>query len=164
MACMSVHVATTSTITVPPCQDIVTNVIYNVTGNLPTCRSQRASCNCTTIIMYNSQRKIVCITYLKKYIPAHSLQKQQHNYLLFPLFLKKKQCYIIKKLCKLIFYIFLVFFSFFEKTTYCCCTRRLSVRPSVSIISFRGISISNKPIDLRMSMNVRKGVVHVRKA
>ena len=39
-----------------------------------------------------------------------------------------------------------------------------SVRPSVEIISFRGISISNRPIDLKMSMNVRKGVVHVRKA
>ena len=39
-----------------------------------------------------------------------------------------------------------------------------SVRPSVEIISFRDISISNRPIDLKMSMNVRKGVVHVRKA
>ena len=40
----------------------------------------------------------------------------------------------------------------------------LSVRPFVEIISFRGISISNRPIDLKMSMNVRKGVVHIRKA
>ena len=39
-----------------------------------------------------------------------------------------------------------------------------SVRPSVEIISFRDISISNRPIDLKMSMNVRKGVVHVQKA
>ena len=39
-----------------------------------------------------------------------------------------------------------------------------SVRPSVEIIYFRGISISNRPIDLKMSINVRKGVVHVRKA
>ena len=58
--------------------------------------------------------------------------------------------------------LFLVVFSFFEKTTYCCRARRLSVRPavrpSVEIISFRGISISNRPIDLKMSMNVRKGV------
>ena len=38
------------------------------------------------------------------------------------------------------------------------------VCPSVEIISFRGISISNKPIDLKMSMNVREGVVHARKA
>ena len=28
-------------------------------------------------------------------------------------------------------YVFLVVFSFFEKTTYCCRSRRLSVRPSV---------------------------------
>ena len=63
-------------------------------------------------------------------------------------------------------------FYFFEKTPYCCRARRLSVRPSVrravrpsvEIISFCGISISNRPIDLKMSMNVRKGVVHVRKA
>ena len=55
-------------------------------------------------------------------------------------------------------------FFFFEKITYCCRARHLSVRPSVKIISFRGISISNRPIDFKMSMNVRKGVVHVRKA
>ena len=50
-------------------------------------------------------------------------------------------------------------FSFFsKKTTYCCRARRLSVRdPSVEIISFRDISISNRPINLKMSMNVRKG-------
>ena len=45
-----------------------------------------------------------------------------------------------------------------------CPPVRPSVRPYMEIISFRGISISNKPIDLKMSMNVRKGVVHVRKA
>ena len=39
-----------------------------------------------------------------------------------------------------------------------------SVRPSVEIIYFCGISISNRPIDLKMSLNVRKGEVHVRKA
>ena len=39
----------------------------------------------------------------------------------------------------------------------------LSVHPSVEKVSFCGISISNKPIDLKMSMNVCKGVVHVRK-
>ena len=60
---------------------------------------------------------------------------------------------------------FLAVFSFFEKTTYCCRARRLSVRlSSVEIISFRGISISNSPIDLKIGLNVRKGVVHVRKA
>ena len=63
---------------------------------------------------------------------------------------------------------FLVVFSFFEKTTYCCRERRLSVRLSVrtyvEITSFRGISISNWPIDLKITMNVRKGVVHVWKA
>ena len=45
-----------------------------------------------------------------------------------------------------------------------CPSVRLSVCQSVSIISFRGILISNRPIDLKMSMNVRKRVVHVRKA
>ena len=35
---------------------------------------------------------------------------------------------------------------------------------SVEIISFRGISISNRPIDLKIGLDVRKGVVHVRKA
>ena len=61
-------------------------------------------------------------------------------------------------------YYFLVVFSFFEKTTYCCRARRLSVRPSVEIISFRGNSLSNRPIDLKIGLNVRDGVVHVRKA
>ena len=55
--------------------------------------------------------------------------------------------------------IFSVVFFFFFRKNYL-----LSVRPSVEIISFRGISISNWPIDLKMNMNVRKGVVHVRKA
>ena len=79
---------------------------------------------------------------------------------------------------------FLVVFSFFEKTTYCCRTRRLSVRlsvrpsvrlsvrlsvrpsvrPSVEIISFRGNSLPNRPIELKIGLNVREGVVHVRKA
>ena len=73
--------------------------------------------------------------------------------------------------------------SFFEKTTYCCRTfildRHLfvrgvcilmaliitmSVRPSVEIISLCGISISNRPIDLKISLNVREGAVHVRTA
>ena len=74
---------------------------------------------------------------------------------------------------------FLVVFSFFEKTTYCCRARRLSVRlsvrpsvrpsvrlsvcPSVEIISFRGNSLSNRPIELKIGLNVREGVVHVRK-
>ena len=64
--------------------------------------------------------------------------------------------------------LFLVVFSFFEKTTYCCRTRRLSVRlsvrPSVEIISFRGNSLPNRPIELKIGLNVREGVVHVRKA
>ena len=80
-------------------------------------------------------------------------------------------------------YTFLVFFSFFEKTTYCCCARRLSVRPSVrravcpscrlsvvpsvrpsvEIISFRGNSLPNRPIELKIGLNVHEGVVHVRK-
>ena len=59
---------------------------------------------------------------------------------------------------------FLVVFSFIEKTTYCCRARRLSVRPSVETISFRGNSLSNGPIELKIGLNVRKGVVHVRKA
>ena len=84
---------------------------------------------------------------------------------------------------------FLVVFSFFEKTTYCCRARRLSICPSVclsvrpsvrlsvcpsvrpsvplssvEIFSFRGNSLSSKTIDLKISLNVREGVVHVRKA
>ena len=60
---------------------------------------------------------------------------------------------------------FLVVFSFFEKNTYCCRSVRLSVRLSyVEIISFRGSSLSNRPIDLKIGLNVRAGVVHVRKA
>ena len=42
-----------------------------------------------------------------------------------------------------------------------CPSVRLS---SVEIISFRGILISNRPIDLKIGLDVRKGVVHVRKA
>ena len=41
---------------------------------------------------------------------------------------------------------------------------RLSVRlSSVEIISFRGNSLSNRPINLKIGLNVREGVVHVRK-
>ena len=49
---------------------------------------------------------------------------------------------------------FLVVYSFFEKkTTYCCRLRRLSVRlSSVKIISVLGSSLSNRPIDLKMSV------------
>ena len=62
-------------------------------------------------------------------------------------------------------HLFLVVFSFFEKTTYCCRARRLSVRlSSVEIFSFCGNSLSSKPIDLKIGLNVREGVVHVRKA
>ena len=45
-----------------------------------------------------------------------------------------------------------------------CPSVRLSVRPSVEIISFRGNLLSNVPIDLKIGENVREGVVHVRKA
>ena len=45
----------------------------------------------------------------------------------------------------------LVVFSFFEKAIY------LS---SVEIFSFRGNSLSSKPIDLKIGLNVREGVVH----
>ena len=41
---------------------------------------------------------------------------------------------------------------------------RLSVRPSAEIISFRGNSLPNRPIELKIGLNVREGVVHVRKA
>ena len=39
-----------------------------------------------------------------------------------------------------------------------------SLRPSVEIIYFRGNSLSNTPIDLKIGLNVHEGVVHVRKA
>ena len=45
-----------------------------------------------------------------------------------------------------------------------CPSVRLSVRPSVEIISFRGNSLPNWPIKLKIGLNVREGVVHVRKA
>ena len=49
-----------------------------------------------------------------------------------------------------------------------CPSVRLSVCPSVrlssvEIISFRGNSLSNRPINLKIGLNVREGVVHVRK-
>ena len=54
-----------------------------------------------------------------------------------------------------------VFSIFFSKKIPIVVVRDVcpSVCPSVC-----SISISNKPIDLKMSMNVRKGVVHVLKA
>ena len=63
-------------------------------------------------------------------------------------------------------------FFFFRKNYLllsCATSVRLSVRPSVrlssvEIISFRGNSLSNRPIDLKIGLNVREGVVHVRKA
>ena len=63
---------------------------------------------------------------------------------------------------------FLVVYSFFEKHYLLlsfATSVRLSVRlSSVEIISFRGSSLSNRPIDLKIGLNVRAGVVHVRKA
>ena len=63
---------------------------------------------------------------------------------------------------------FLVVFSFFEKKYLLlsfATSVRLSARlSSVEIISFRGSSLSNRPIDLKIGLNVRAGVVHVRKA
>ena len=42
---------------------------------------------------------------------------------------------------------------------------RLSVRlSSVEVISFCGISISYEPIEFKIGLNVREGVVHVQKA
>ena len=70
------------------------------------------------------------------------------------------------KVCILQIWLFLVVFSFFFEKIPIVVVRDVcpSVRPSVEIISFHGILISNWPIDLKMSMNVLKGVVHVRKA
>ena len=51
---------------------------------------------------------------------------------------------------------FLVLFSFFEKTTYHL-SYATSVRPSVEIVSFRGNSLPNKPIELKIGLNVREG-------
>ena len=54
---------------------------------------------------------------------------------------------------------FLVVFSFFEKNYLLlsfATSVRLSVRlSSVEIISFRGSSLSNRPIDLKIGLNVR---------
>ena len=73
----------------------------------------------------------------------------------------RKNVYTVSK-------VFLVVFSFFEKNYLLlsfATSVRLSVRLStVEIISFRGNSLSNRPIDLKIGLNVREGVVHVRKA
>ena len=56
---------------------------------------------------------------------------------------------------------------FFSKKIHIVVVRDVcpSVRQSsVEIISFRGNSLSNRPIDLKIGLNVREGVVHVRKA
>ena len=59
---------------------------------------------------------------------------------------------------------FSICFSFFQKTTYCCRTRRLPIclsvclsvhLSSVEIICFRGNLISNRPIDLEIDLTVR---------
>ena len=48
-----------------------------------------------------------------------------------------------------------IFFSFFEKTIYCCRTRRLSVRLSVCVNNFFcGNLISSRPIHLKIGLNV----------
>ena len=70
--------------------------------------------------------------------------------------------------CLHILYIFITFlifssFFFFQKN-YLLLSCATSVCPSVKIISFRGNSLSNRPIDLKIGLNVREGVVHVRKA
>ena len=66
----------------------------------------------------------------------------------------------------MVFDLFSSFFLFSKKLPIVvvrdvCPSVRLS---SVEIISFHGISISNRPIDLKIGLDVRKGVVHVRKA
>ena len=53
---------------------------------------------------------------------------------------------------------------FFFRKNYLLLSCATSVRPSVEIISFRGNSLSIRPIDLKIGLNVREGVVHVRKA
>ena len=58
---------------------------------------------------------------------------------------------------------FLVVFFFFRKN-YLLLSYATSVRPSAEIISFRGNSLPNGPIELKIGLNVREGVVHVRKA
>ena len=62
---------------------------------------------------------------------------------------------------KLVFIECLIFsiFFFFRKNYLL-----LSCATSVEIISFRGNSLSNRPIDLKIGLNVREGVVHVQKA
>ena len=58
------------------------------------------------------------------------------------------------------------FFFFFRKKLPIVVVRDVcpSVRlSSVEIISFRGNSLSNRPIDLKIGPNVREGVVHVRR-
>ena len=80
--------------------------------------------------------------------------------------------YMYKQISYIIVYYYFFSSFFFLRKKYlllsCATSVRPSVRPSVcpsvEIISFRGISKSNRPIDLKMSMNVRKGVVHVRNA
>ena len=99
---------------------------------------------------------------------TNSLRKVKNT---FALQFKKRRNSMCYKHCASAIW-FLVVFSFFEKTTYCCRARRLSVRPSVclsvrpsvEIISFCGNSLSNRPIELKIGLHVREGVVHVRKA
>ena len=56
------------------------------------------------------------------------------------------------------------YFFIFSKKNYLLLSCATSVRPSVEIISFRGNSLPNWPIELKIGLNVREGVVHVRKA
>ena len=69
--------------------------------------------------------------------------------------------------CVFFFYLIYlwVFSRFIFEKNYLLLSCATSVRPSVCRKNyFRGISISNRPINLKMSMNVRKWVVHFRKA
>ena len=51
---------------------------------------------------------------------------------------------------------------FFFRKNYLLLSYATSVRPSVEIISFRGNSLPNRPIELKIGLNVREGVVHFR--
>ena len=105
----------------------------------------------------------------KHWYNLYLLQLIWSKYVFYVLFIQQ---HILCTAVLSINYPFLVGFSFFEKTTYCCRARRLSVRPSVrlsvcpsvEIISFRGNLLPNRPIELKIGLNVREGVVHVRKA
>ena len=121
---------------------------------------------------------------IKKFKTIFEYIRKKFRFVHTNTFCEYRKYYAHRLACILFIINMVLFSSFFFRKNYlllsCATSVRLSVRPSVcpsvrlsvrpsvrlssvEIISFRGNSLSNRPINLKIGLNVREGVVHVRK-